>query len=95
MFYYNVEKSITNIYDSNELQIVGYVDVFLGERKENKLTTISFNKLGIYLAFKDCPKDRDEFDNFIENKALERINKEEIQEKLKEIKLAYNMGLLE
>ncbi|EPY2307088.1 hypothetical protein ACXATD_002759 [Clostridium sporogenes] len=51
--------------------------------------------MGIYLAFKDCPKDRDEFDNFIENKALERINKEEIQEKLKEIKLAYNMGLLE
>ena len=95
MFYYNVEKSISNIYDSNDLQVVGYVDIFLGERKENKLTTISFNELGIYLAFKDCPKDREEFDNFIENKALEEINKEAIQEKLKEIKLAYNMGLLD
>lgn len=95
MFYYNVEKSISNIYDSNYLQVVGYVDIFLGERKEIKLTTISFNELGIYLAFKDCPKDREEFDNFIESKALEEINKEEIQEKLKEIKLAYNMGLLE
>ncbi|MBW5458485.1 MAG: hypothetical protein E7C05_17310 [Clostridium botulinum] len=95
MFYYNVEKSISNIYDSNDLQIVGYVDIFLGERKENKLTTISFNELGIYLTFKDCPKDREEFDNFIENKALEEINKEAIQEKLKEIKLAYSMGLLD
>ncbi|AUM91497.1 hypothetical protein HYH96_02590 [Clostridium botulinum] len=95
MFYYDVEKNVSSIYNTQELQIVGYVDVFLGEKKENKLTTISFNELGIYLLFKDCPKDREEFDNFIENKALEEINKEEIQEKLKEIKLAYNMGLLE
>ncbi|KEI94422.1 hypothetical protein N496_20025 (plasmid) [Clostridium botulinum A2B3 87] len=95
MFYYNVEKNVSSIYNTQELQIVGYVDVFLGEKKENKLTTISFNELNIYLLFKDCPKDREEFDNFIENKALEEINKEDIQEKLKEIKLAYNMGLLE
>ncbi|MBN3421768.1 hypothetical protein [Clostridium botulinum] len=95
MFHYNVEKNVSSIYNTQELQIVGYVDVFLEEKKENKLTTISFNELGIYLLFKDCPKDREEFDNFIENKALEEINKEEIQEKLKEVKIAYDMGLLE
>ncbi|HDK7158904.1 TPA: hypothetical protein PTV68_002033 [Clostridium botulinum] len=95
MFHYNVEKNVSSIYNTQELQIVGYVDVFLEEKKESKLTTISFNELGIYLLFKDCPKDREEFDNFIENKALEEINKEEIQEKLKEVKIAYDMGLLE
>ncbi|WP_251861033.1 hypothetical protein [Clostridium sp. Marseille-Q2269] len=93
--FYNVEKKVSSIYNKEELQIVGYIDVFLDEDKTQKLTTISFNELGIYLAFKDCPKDKEIFNKFIEDKALEEINKEEIQNKIQEVKLAYDMGLIE
>ncbi|WP_251861978.1 hypothetical protein [Clostridium sp. Marseille-Q2269] len=93
--FYNVEKKVSSIYNTSDLQVVGYVDVFIDEDKTQKLTTISFNELGIYLAFKDCPKDKEEFNNFIDSKALEEINKEEIQSKLQEVKVAYDMGLIE
>ncbi|HBJ2612292.1 TPA: hypothetical protein LA742_000708 [Clostridium botulinum] len=94
MFYYNVEKNVSSIYNTQELQIVGYVDVFMDKEKYNKLTTISFNELEIYLLFKDCPKNKEEFNKFIEDEALEAINKEEIQAKLNEVKIAYDMGLI-
>lgn len=95
MFYYTVNKNITNIYDGQPLRVVGNVSVFEDEAKTTLLTQIPFSELGVNLAVSDCPTDAaDNFNGFIEQKVLEGINQSEIQAKLHQVQQIYNLGLL-
>lgn len=95
MFYYNVNKSITNIYDGQPLRIVGNVSVFTDEAKTSLLTQIPFSEIGVNLSVSDCPTtSKGAFEIFIEEKVLEGINQAEIQAKLEEVKVVQDLGLL-
>lgn len=94
--FYTVEKNITNIYDGQPLRIVGHVDVYADEAKTVLLTEMPFSEIGVNLLVSDCPTDTAEnFNNFVESKALEAINQPEIQAKLEQIKAVYDLGLLQ
>lgn len=96
MFYYTVNKSITNIYDGQPLKVVGNVSVFNDEAKEQLLTQIPFTEIGVNLSVSDCPTtSKEDFDSFIEQEALSAINQPEIQVKLTEVQTLYNLGLLQ
>lgn len=95
MFYYTIEKHITNIYDANELRIVGHVKCYGDEAKTQLLTELPFGNLGVTISVAECPKgSKEEFDAYIEEKVLEAVNKEEIQSKLTEIKMLKDLGIL-
>ena len=95
MFYYTINKSITSIYNALPLRIVGNISVFEDEAKTVILTQIPFSEIGVNLAVSDCPTtSKEDFDNFIEQKALEGINQPEIQSKLEQVKLVHDLGLL-
>jgi len=95
MFYYTVNKSITNIYDGQPLRIVGRVNVYEDEAKEVLLTEIPFSEIGVNLSVADCPTtSATDFNNFVEGKALEGINQPDIQAKLEQVKLVHDLGLL-
>lgn len=95
MFYYTINKSITNIYDGQPLRIVGNVSVFNDEAKTDLLTQIPFSEIGVNLSVSDCPTTTaEEFNAFVEEKALEGINQPEIQNKLLEVQTLHNLGLL-
>lgn len=95
MFYYEIIKRITNIYDSNPLQVIGHVKCYSDEAKEQLLTELPFGDLGVTLTVVECPRgSKEEFDAYIEGKVLEAVNKEEIQSKLTEIKMLKDLGIL-
>ncbi|KOC32556.1 hypothetical protein [Clostridium botulinum] len=95
-YFYTINKSLTNRFDTNPLRIVGFVEVFNDKEKNKKLTDISFNELEINLAFADCPHESKEtFDKFIEDKVKTGLQKEEIQDKIKEIETAADLGLFD
>lgn len=96
MFYYEIKKNLTSKHDTNELQVIGYVEVFLDKEKNEKITELPFGNLEIYLLFKECPQNnKEEYDKFIEDKVIEAINNEKVQNKLLELTKAYEMGLIE
>jgi len=96
MFYYTVIKLITNIHDNLPLRVVGKVEVYTDEAKQELLTEIPFDKIGVNLSLSDCPTDTAEnYNNFVDQKALEGINQAEIQAKLEQVKLAKDLGLLQ
>jgi hypothetical protein len=95
MFYYIVNKQITNIYDGQPLRITGRVSVYNNESKTDMLTEIPFTEIGVNLSVADCPTtSKEEFESFIEQKALEGIDQPEIQNKLTEVKTLHDLGLL-
>jgi hypothetical protein len=95
MFYYTIDKHITNIYDSQELRVIGHIDVFEDEAKTILLTQMPFSEIGVNLMVSDCPTDTtDNFNNFVEQKALDGIGQPEIQAKLEQVKLVHDLGLL-
>jgi hypothetical protein len=95
MFYYQINKSITNIYDANPLRIVGFVRVFIDEAMTQPLTDLPFNELGIYLSFSDLNvTTTEEFDTELSRIVIAEVEKENIQTKLNEVKKAFDLGLI-
>lgn len=95
MFYYTINKSISNIYDQNPLQVKGFINIYTDENKTQLLTQIPFSEIGVNLMVSDCPTtSKEDFNNFVDEKALEGINQPEIQAKLEQVKLVTDLGLL-
>jgi hypothetical protein len=96
MFYYTINKQITNIYDGQPLRVVGNVAVYNDETKEQELTQIPFSEIGVNLSVSDCPTtSKVDFDSFIDQEALTAIEQPYIQNKLIEVQTLYNLGLLQ
>lgn len=97
MFYYDVDKKVTNITDNQPLKVVGTVIVYTDEAKTEKLTEFSCNELGltkIYIS--DCPIDTVEnFNNYVDGLFLNAVNQADVQTKLKEVANLKVLGLLD
>ena len=95
MFYYTINKSVSNLYDMEELNIIGTVDIFSDKTKLDKITTMSFVQLNLNLKFKDCPSSsKENFNEYIDKKVMEKIIEEKPQKKIDEIKRAKDLGIL-
>lgn len=98
MYYYELIKQVTNIYDGNPLRVVGFVRVFTDEAKTVALTELPFNALGInesQLLVSNLPHSTaEEFNSAIEAIIMPLVDSAEIQAKLDEIKTLKDLGLV-
>lgn len=90
MFYFDYKATVTSANDTNPLTVTGYVKVYFDEEKTIYFTEIPFPRFSFAEAF---GKTIEEFNILVEGKVNEIVNSEEWQNKLSELKLAYDLGL--
>lgn len=97
MFYYDYKATVSSAYDTNPLKVVGYIKAYIEEEAE-----ADENPKRIYLTEIPFPtfyfsevadKTVEGFNNYVKAKVDEVVNSEEWQNKLAELKLAYEIGL--
>lgn len=107
MFYYDYKATVTSAYDTNPLRVVGYIKAYIEEEVEPMIDEetgeeIMVSPKRIYLTEIPFPtfyfsevadKTVEGFNNYIKAKVDEVVNSEEWQNKLAELKLAYEIGL--
>lgn len=97
MFYYDYKATVSSAYDTNPLKVVGYIKAYIEEEAEADespkriyLTEIPFPAFN----FSEVPdKTVEGFNNYVKAKVDEVVNSEEWQNKLAELKLAYEIGI--
>lgn len=97
MFYYDYKATVSSAYDTNPLKVVGYIKAYIEEEAEADespkriyLTEIPFPTFN----FSEVPdKTTEGFNNYVKAKVDEVVNSEEWQNKLAELKLAYEIGI--
>jgi hypothetical protein len=97
MFYYDYKATVSSAYDTNPLKVVGYIKAYIEEEAEADespkriyLTEIPFPTFN----FSEVPdKTVEGFNNYVKAKVDEVVNSEEWQNKLAELKLAYEIGI--
>ena len=93
--FYEIEKKVTNITDSQPLRVVGFIKVYSDEAKTDYLTEFSNNELGLNISVSECPVDTIEnFDTYVDNLFISAVEEPEIQSKLQEIVVLKSLGLL-
>ena len=93
--FYEIEKKVTNITDSQPLRVVGFIKVYSDEAKTDYLTEFSNNELGLNISVSECPVDTIEnFDTYVDNQFISAVEEPEIQSKLQEIVVLKSLGLL-
>lgn len=103
---YKVIKNVTNVYNSQDLQVVGYVEVYFDEvvgtdengnpvTVQKYLTEIPFSEIGMSgLLFSEVPHDTvDAFNKYIDDMAISKMSDPNIQLKLEQVYTAYKLGL--
>jgi hypothetical protein len=94
MFYYDYAGTVSSQYDYNPLQVQGHIHVYLDEAKTQHITDLLFPNF----PFSEIPVEQrtaEGFQAYVDNKVTELLNKPETQDKLNEVKMAYDMGLLQ
>lgn len=90
MFFYDYKATVASPFDLNELFVCGYLKVYLDENHTQYFTEIPFPRF----PFSEIPdKTMDGFNAYVEQKVNAVVNSEEWQNKLMELKLAFDMGL--
>jgi hypothetical protein len=96
--FYEINKVVTNMYDGQGLKIQGHVKVYTDEAKENYLTELPFNELGVpseQLVFANISHStKAEFDQAVEGLVMPYVEAEAIQAKLEEVRIAKELGIL-
>jgi hypothetical protein len=94
MFYYDYAGTVSSPYDYNPLQVQGHIHVYLDESKTQHITDLLFPTF----PFSEIPTDMrtaEGFQQYVDQKVAELLDKPETQAKLAEVKFAYEMGLLQ